>query len=212
MSDMPKDREARVKWVIEAETSEEVRRRYDLWAAEYDADLAEVDGYQAPLEAAIAAKELIDMSKPVLDAGCGTGLSGAALADAGCGAITGVDLSEGMLAKARERGVYARVTQHDLSRMLPFPEGVFGAVVTVGTSLVLPPLSLYDFARVLKPGGHFIYCGDEKAFGERRIAEVAEHLCACGMWRALPRGGKFQPLPVSEPDLSYRAIPFEAIA
>ena len=43
MPDLPKDQKQRAPWVISAETSDELRRRYDQWAETYDADLEEVE-------------------------------------------------------------------------------------------------------------------------------------------------------------------------
>lgn len=85
---------------------------YDQWAASYDADLTDAD-YETPGRIARALKSVLrdsEMSAPVLDFGCGTGLSGLALTDAGFTRIHGADVSEGMLREAEAKQVYEKLT------------------------------------------------------------------------------------------------------
>jgi predicted TPR repeat methyltransferase len=49
----------------------------------------------------------------VLDAGCGTGLCGTIIAPFAC-RLVGVDLSEGMLAHAKDKNVYHRLVKAEL--------------------------------------------------------------------------------------------------
>ncbi len=65
--------------VYDAKGTDETRALYDDWAASYDAEIAE-NGYATPRRCAEAlAGFATDPSLPVLDFGCGTGLSGLAL-------------------------------------------------------------------------------------------------------------------------------------
>jgi SAM-dependent methyltransferase len=94
----------------------------------------------------------------VLDAGCGSGMHAAELINRGA-TVTGVDLSEGLLAVARERlGPEVPLHRADLSRPLPFPHDAFELVLS---SLVLHYLAeweptLREFHRVLVPGGRVV--------------------------------------------------------
>ena len=66
---------------------------YDNWAGSYDADLPRM-GYEAPKRAAsIMVEQGVPFDAPILDAGCGTGLTGLELSKAGYRDITGIDLS-----------------------------------------------------------------------------------------------------------------------
>jgi len=139
---------------------------YNEWAASYDADLTDPSqGYVGPLEAAKAISEAGSFtSSPndpalVLDAGCGTGLSGIAV-QLQLGketVIDGIDISEGMLAVAAKTGVYRNLTPTDLSQ--PFANiasDTYNVVVCVGTLTaghVPPSPALEEFARVCKPQG-----------------------------------------------------------
>ena len=86
---------------------EAVTEFYQDWAASYDAEI-EQNGYATPRRCAKALGALAsDLDAPVLDLGCGTGLSGLALRAAGFTCIDGVDVSAAMLEQARSReGVY----------------------------------------------------------------------------------------------------------
>ncbi|MGR3468515.1 MAG: class I SAM-dependent DNA methyltransferase, partial [Shimia sp.] len=55
---------------------------YTRWAGTYDAEVGG-GGYQTPARIAAALREHARSDALVLDYGCGTGLSGAALAEAG---------------------------------------------------------------------------------------------------------------------------------
>ncbi len=80
---------------------------FDQCAEAFDDMLVEQLGYHVPM----MLRERLPQVAPgpyrrLLDLGCGTGLTGASLADM-AQEITGVDLAEGMLEQADERGVYA---------------------------------------------------------------------------------------------------------
>ena len=92
------------------------RKLYDDWAASYDAEIAE-NGYATPGRCAAALAQFTqDQNAPVLDFGCGTGLSGLALKLAGFSVIDGLDLSPEMLAKARDKGIYRRLAVSPVPR------------------------------------------------------------------------------------------------
>lgn len=120
-----------------------------------EATAAEVDGIVARLGLAPGAR--------VLDLACGHGRHAIPLAERGC-AVTGYDLSETMLTRARvdaaARGVAPRFVRGDM-RALPF-EGAFDAVINVFTAFGYfadPEDDLETLRRVrraLVPGGRFL--------------------------------------------------------
>merc|ERR1712000_265527 len=95
---------------------DETRTLYDEWAASYDREMAKEDqDYVGPALAAAHVLQAfgtksIDPSLEILDAGCGTGLAGIALAQIGAKKIDGVDLSQGMLDIARKAGGFIVAT------------------------------------------------------------------------------------------------------
>src|SRR5690606_32675506 len=104
-----------------------------------DEELAEAgQDYVAPrLAAAFVLKSLgLDRLRDditVLDAGCGTGLVGVELAKVGARKLDGVDLSPGMIAKAKATRAYRSLEAVDLSKKLDREAGTYSVVVCVGT-------------------------------------------------------------------------------
>lgn len=86
----------------------DVREGYAIWSAVYG-DLDDRFDIEL-LEASPGFAERIPRAR-VVDLGCGTGRIGAWLASRGASAVTGVDLSPDMLARAQARGVYARLVE-----------------------------------------------------------------------------------------------------
>ncbi len=84
-----------------------IRTLFDQYADRFDADLTGTLKYRAPDHVAelLARCGVGTASADLLDLGCGTGLSGLALKPF-ARSLEGVDLSPGMVAKARARGIY----------------------------------------------------------------------------------------------------------
>jgi SAM-dependent methyltransferase len=135
---------------------DDARALYDEWAGQYDADLADPSqDYVAPRLAADTVVRVAGTGGTVLDAGCGTGLVGAALAERGVATIDGVDVSPGMLERARTTGAYRSLAPADLTRPLDTPADAYDVVVCVGTLTHghVGPGALGEFLRVTRPGG-----------------------------------------------------------
>ena len=135
----------------------ETRQIYDDWAATYDAEVAG-NGYATPARCAAAlAAHTADLSAPVLDFGCGTGLSGCALRDAGFTTIDGMDLSAEMLAEARKKDVYRTLTRIEADHVLT--EGAYASIAAIGViGAGAAPISLLDrLLRALGRGGRLVF-------------------------------------------------------
>jgi ubiquinone/menaquinone biosynthesis C-methylase UbiE len=92
--------------------------------------------------------------RDVLEAGCGTGLLLREAAGFARSAV-GVDLSRGMLQRARERGL--RVVQGSLTD-LPVPAGSVDLAYSMKVLPHVPPIreAVAELARVVRPGGHLL--------------------------------------------------------
>ncbi|CAD6441420.1 3dde78a8-afca-41a4-97d1-09da9a8a1a71 [Sclerotinia trifoliorum] len=93
---------------------------YDKWAATYN-DEATVKSSDNPAKSGI------------LDAGCGTGLVGQALASAGAEVIDGYDLSAAMLMVVDQIDVYRSLAQGDLAQRIGKADDTYDIMTCVGT-------------------------------------------------------------------------------
>ncbi len=135
------------------------RELYDEWAETYDSDLTDSSqGYVGPLVAAQTVARVAGVDGEILDAGCGTGLVGVELAALGATTIDGVDLSPGMLERAKATGAYRRLAPADLSRPLPVSADSYDVVVCVGTLTHghVGPAAFGEFVRLARPGGTIV--------------------------------------------------------
>lgn len=134
---------------------EETRDIYADWAESYDSDVLGA-GYATParLAAALAA-QLPDRDAPILDFGCGTGLSGLALKDAGFTRIDGTDITAEMVAKARAAGIYGRLWVGDPGSPPDVAPGDYAAITATGVVSMgaAPPETLATLLELLAPGG-----------------------------------------------------------
>jgi ubiquinone/menaquinone biosynthesis C-methylase UbiE len=92
--------------------------------------------------------------RAVADIGCGTGILADRIARELSGVeVYGVDMSDGMLAQARERSSDVRWRKGPAEHV-PFDDGVLDAVVTTSAFHFFDqPAALREFYRVLVPGG-----------------------------------------------------------
>jgi predicted TPR repeat methyltransferase len=134
-----------------------VRDLFDQYAPRFDEELTGRLHYRTPealaallREAGIAAEGRLR----VLDLGCGTGLSGVALAPFAA-RLEGLDLSPRMLAAAKARGLYHALHEADLASFLPGQTGAWDIVAAADVLNYLGDLSLVlpDLAAALAPGG-----------------------------------------------------------
>lgn len=141
--------------VYAAAAPEDIARAYDAWADTYDAEMA-ANGYRHPaICLALLSRHLAPGPGPILDAGCGTGLMGDWLEILGYPVVEGLDLSEGMLARARAKGRYGALHRLALGGPLPFADGAFAGVVSTGvfTTGHVGAEALPELIRATRAGG-----------------------------------------------------------
>ena len=162
-------------------TTEETRDLYDEWASTYDEELV-LQGYATPKRIAAALARHVPLDAPVLDMGCGTGLSGLALMDEGFETVDGADLSEEMLEEARAKGIYRHLREVDPDDpMGPVSPGDYAAIVACGViGAGAAPLTLFDhIMHALGAGGHFAFSFNDHALAdpayEEKVLEWSDH-------------------------------------
>jgi SAM-dependent methyltransferase len=195
--------------VYAARSPEELAAAYAAWSAAYDRETIGA-GYCLPFViAAWVARHVPRGAGPLLDAGCGTGLSGPYLKALGYAEVDGVDMSAEMLALAKSRDAYRELRQAALGGPLPWPDGFFAAFFATGvfTAGHAPPDSLDELVRVTRPGGHAIFTVRDVVLAEFEAKMGA--LEAAGRWRTLEASAPFRAFAVAEPDVLVQAFVFQ---
>ena len=134
-----------------------VAEAYARWAPVYDIVFGPV--FKRGRRAAVEAAERV--SGRILEVGVGTGLSLSSYSK-NC-LIVGIDISQPMLAKARERVAKQGLDHVETiavmdAEHLDYPDDSFDAVVAqyVVTAIPNPEQALNEFVRVVRPGGEII--------------------------------------------------------
>lgn len=132
----------------------DVATGYDGWAPTYeetvleDMDLALLDRLRRPAWPQV---------RRAADLGCGTGRTAAWLRKRTPAQIDGIDLSEGMLRRAEQRGVYTALTHGDVLDT-EFPGAAYELVISSLIDEHLPDLGPFytEARRLAAPGGVFV--------------------------------------------------------
>lgn len=135
-----------------------VRDYYDKWAETYEAEVTN-NAYATPTRCAEAlAATGVPKATPILDFACGTGLSGEALTIAGFTVLDGMDVSDGMLDKAREKGLYRTLTKVPSDAPPPVVPGSYAVITAIGAigPGAAPASVIAPLIEALPSGGHFV--------------------------------------------------------
>ncbi|MBI3348947.1 MAG: tetratricopeptide repeat protein [Burkholderiales bacterium] len=148
------------KGAPERASDDYVSKLFDAFSLSFDERLAFLE-YRAPSLVA----ELLQRLEPqargdldVLDAGCGTGLCAPFLGPY-ARELIGVDLSGGMLDKARERGGYQQLVKAELVGYLQQHTTRFDLIVSADTLCYFGRIdtAMTAAAQALRPGGRLIF-------------------------------------------------------
>jgi predicted TPR repeat methyltransferase len=137
-----------------------VETTFDSFAATFESKLERLS-YRAPaLVAAMLEDSGLEHSHrlEVLDAGCGTGLCGALVAPF-ARRLVGVDLSQGMLAHAKEKNVYHALIKAELTDYLRENSEGFDLIVSADTLVYFGDLKavIAALAAALRPNGLLVF-------------------------------------------------------
>ena len=155
---------------------------YDNWAEEYEADLRAV-GYAAAGRCASALASADPMlSSPILDLGCGTGLSGEALQGEGFKEIDGYDFSEGMLALARKKDCYRELFRVDLAQPDSIQDRGYRHAVLAGVlhHTHAPPETLAQTLARLPQEGCIVFSLNDETLRFPEYTDYISHLVESG--------------------------------
>jgi predicted TPR repeat methyltransferase len=147
---------------------EYLRVLFDRFASSFDENLTEL-GYRAPelLAATLGEYVATDGRLEILDAGCGTGLCGPLLRSM-ARRLVGVDLSPGMVDKARPRNVYDELVVGELCNLMRARPGAFDVIVSADTLVYFGALEEAAAAarQSIRPRGVLAFTVERLADGE----------------------------------------------
>jgi predicted TPR repeat methyltransferase len=194
-----------------AENLQEQQAAYDNWADRYESDLCKM-GYRIPaVIASVFTRFVATTADPILDAGCGGGIQAEPLVMLGYDPIIGIDLSEGMLAVARAKGIYSELRQMTLGSKLDFDDNSFAAVVSAGTITPhhAPAHAFNELIRVAQPGARIIFSLRDDPAQEPEYPKTVQKLTESGLWHEIFATESFFSMPYGEPEISHRIHVYE---
>ena len=173
-------------WGTDASTdSTIVERSYDTFAAtgSYDATFDEW-GYVGPETAAAILKNFVPRESRILDAACGSGLTGTALRNLGYEHLEGIDVSAGLLELAEQTGVYEQLARVDMQVFpLPFEDGEFDAVNFVGALTYFETNEiLRELCRIVRSGGYVVFSQRDDIMRDQDYGVRLQELELDGLW------------------------------
>lgn len=197
--------------VFAARDGAELAKAYAAWSSQYDVETAAA-GYCLPFViAAWVARYVRAGDAPLLDAGCGTGLSGPYVAALGYPEIDGLDMSPEMLELAASRGTYRGVKQGVLGEKLPWADDTFAAIFSTGvfTEGHAPASAMFELVRITRPGGHIILTVRDVVLDAKGFRTIFSELETAGRWSPVEESQAFRAFAVGEPDVLVKAFVFK---
>ena len=125
---------------------------------------------------------------PILDIGCGTGLSGLALREKAFQQIDGCDLSAPMLEIAKQCGCYRHLFETDLNQPpINVDPHTYAGISAVGVFSFghVAPDAMDEFLRVLVPGGKFVVGINDHYYSQGDFTAKLKSLKSAGLIRLL---------------------------
>lgn len=166
--------------------SASVERDYDTFAetGNYDETFDEW-GYVGPDTAAAILRNYIPIGSRILDAACGSGLTGIALRKLGYDRIEGIDISAGLLEIAEQTGAYTRVERIDMQSFpLPIDDDQFDAVNFIGALTYFETNEiLREMCRVVRSGGHVVFSQRDDIMRDQNYGAQLDELERDGTWK-----------------------------
>lgn len=199
--------------VYAAGNEAELQTAYAAWANGYDTETAAL-GYALPfIIAAWVARHVPANASPLLDAGCGTGLSGPYVAALGYSQIDGLDMSPEMLELARRRGVYHELKRGVLGETLPWAGDTFAAIFSTGvfTEGHAPASAMHELVRITRPGGHAVLTVRDSILEAKGFRTVFNEIETAGRWTLIEESPPFRAFAVAEPDVLVKAFVFQKL-
>lgn len=166
--------------------SKTVENDYDKFAetGTYDETFADWE-YVGPETAAAILRNYVPADSHILDAACGSGLTGTALANLGYRDIDGIDISAGLLKLAEQTGVYGELRKVDMQSFpLPFDDDRFDAVNFIGALTYFEGTGiLKELCRIVRSEGHIVFTQRDDIMRDQDYETKLKELEESGLWK-----------------------------
>ncbi len=160
--------------VYDISSTEDTQALYEDWAASYDEEISE-NGYASPERAAHALRASgADLQAPLLDIGCGTGLSGLFLKQAGFSDIDGSDFTRAMLDQAKKKSIYQNLYLANAAQPFDYikrPYQNFTAIGMFSPGHADADVMMHIF-ELMPAGGYFAFSLNDHAIEDPRYLEM----------------------------------------
>jgi predicted TPR repeat methyltransferase len=194
--------------VYHAKTRDGLVALYDGWAETYDADMQGVGYVHPAVMAGLVGRYVQNKSDAIFDAGVGTGTVGNILAIMGFSNLIGVDMSDGMLARAKARNIYADLRNRVLGETLDFETGSMAAIVSTGvfTTGHGPANAWDELTRITKASGHLIFTVGERVWKDAGFATKFDALIQEGLVDLIETTPIYHPMPYSPTESDFTTM------
>jgi predicted TPR repeat methyltransferase len=201
--------------VYRASDRDSLKATYDQWAESYDADMLLTGYLHYAVLMGLVCRHVPRKDAAILDAGVGTGALGALLNVLGYNNLSGVDMSEGMLARATARKCYADLRQAVLGEHLDFVDESFDAIISTGTFTEgHAPASAFDeLVRILETDGVMIFTISTMVWEEKGFKPKLDGFVRLGVLKLVEVTQPYQPMPYSpaESHVTTRAYVYRKV-
>ena len=169
-------------------SKDKVLKYYDDWTknAQFNQDMIDWE-YTAPVNTVqLLDKYIQDKNIKILDAGCGSGLTGIELKKRGYVNIHGVDFSKSML-NLIPNNIYQTVELIDLNEPLKYNDNDFDVIICVGTFTYghVKAHALNEFIRVTNKNGYICFTINEGIYTEYKFDKKINELSKNKSWEVL---------------------------
>ena len=175
-----------------------VEAHYDTFAETVDYDQTfEQWGYVGPETAAAIMRNFVPVSAAILDAACGSGLTGVALQRLGYHTVDGIDISQSLLELAGSTGAYRSTQKIDMQQLPTSIEpNSYEALQCIGALTYFSSEAiLAEFCRLVKPGGYVLISQRDDIMTEQNYQQYFDRLTDHGRWQPVFRTDPMPYLP-----------------
>ncbi|XP_064633698.1 methyltransferase-like protein 27 [Lineus longissimus] len=169
-------------------SNEEVIKIYETWASTYDQHVE--TAHNQSYNNAIGEIRKLGLKKDVriMDIACGTGRLGEELAKIGFTNLDGLDGSQEMLEKAKERNIYNRLMTvlFGAEPVRGIEDDTYGVCIAIGCFTVghLESDCMQEIIRMTQPGGHVVMqISDHGLAGVAGFQETVDAHIAAKKWK-----------------------------